>query len=415
MATSSKRYGLEVKGDLELELRLRRMEAKIDQLAGSSDLGTSDQTQRVSTIPLVTGLRVKGKTPGATTLAWNQLRLSNLRRYELQIAENLAFTTNAQTFNVAGTEFTFSTLEEEGGGGGSTIYARVRARTTDGNVGQYSAVLNTTTGQAQTTDIADQSVTEDKLSAGGNVPPDPSTGTPFQHVRISSAGTDLEYGYKFPENAGTDTLLISDGTNYINTPYTFPANTTGKNLTVPIVVSGNVQFSAWTIPNSITSGQLLIGTGSNAIGQTTLTFPSTISSGRLFRASAANTVAQTSYEFPSAATADNVIAGNGTNFVLVDQNPSDAAASTTTHSNRSGSVTLAGGLTLHWDTVDTTSGVDFTVGGFTALRSVMACWGEAAGTAAPVKTYISTANTTLTIRQDSGANMEVTYWAIEEL
>ena len=210
MATSSKRYGLEVKGDLELELRLRRIESKIDQLVGATDLGTSDQSQRVTTIPLVTSLRVKGKTPGATTLAWNQLRLSNLRRYELEIAENLSFTTNSQSFNVAGTEFTFSTLEAEGGSGGATIFARVRARTTDGNKGQFSVVLNTTTGQAQTTDIADSSVTENKLSSGGNVPPDPTTGSPFQHVRINSAGTDLEYGYKFPQLAGTDTLVVAD-------------------------------------------------------------------------------------------------------------------------------------------------------------------------------------------------------------
>lgn len=387
MSTSAKRYGLEVRGDLELELRLRRMEAKLETLAGSSDFGDSGAVQRVTDVPIVTGLRVLGRTPGAITVAWNQLRLSDLRRYELEIAGNLAFTSNKQTFNVAGTEFQFSSQESEGGGGGATIYARVRARTTNGNTGNFSAVLNTTTGQAQTADIADSSVTEEKTESG-SLPPGIVVSDALSITRVNSAGTELEYAFTMPATPAASKLFVGDGTN--------------------------IDQTAWTVPASMVANKLLVGSGGN-VEQTAWTVPTSVSSGRILRASSANVLGQTLYEMPSVATADSVLVGDGTNYVLQSQDPTDGAATTTTHSNRAGSVTLAGGLTLHWDTIDTVSGVDSTVATFTAVRSVMACWGEAAGTAAPVKAYISTANTTITIRQDSGANMEVTYWAIEEL
>lgn len=167
MATSAKRYGLDVKGDIELETRLRRIEAKLETVLQASDLSStaSTSTQRVSEVPQVTGLRVLGKTPGAITLAWNQLRISDLRRYELDIAEDLAFTTNKQTFNVAGTEYQFSTTSTSSGGGNTSIYARVRARSRNA-VGPYSAVLNTTTGQAQTADIASGAITTSTIATG---------------------------------------------------------------------------------------------------------------------------------------------------------------------------------------------------------------------------------------------------------
>lgn len=163
MATSAKRYGLE-SDDLETELRFRRIEAKLEELGGTGDFGqVTDDVKRVNTVPRVTGLRVKGSTPGAVTVAWAQVKVTDLRRYELDFAEDLAFTTNKQTFNVATTEWQFSTVSAIGGGGDTTIFARVRARTASGNVGQYSVTLDTATGQAQSEDIADEAVTDPKL------------------------------------------------------------------------------------------------------------------------------------------------------------------------------------------------------------------------------------------------------------
>ncbi len=166
MATSAKRYGLEVHDNLELELRLRRIEGVLERAALVGDFGDgSSDVQRTTTVPQVTGLRVKGQTPGAVTLAWNQVRISNLRRYELDVAENLAFSSNKQTFNLASTEFQFSTASITGGGGNTTVYARVRARSREGIAGEYSITLNTTTGQAQNPDIADNAVQSSNLDS----------------------------------------------------------------------------------------------------------------------------------------------------------------------------------------------------------------------------------------------------------
>ncbi len=168
MPTSAKRLGLDVRDDLELEQRLRRIEIQLEKkadLSAFSEDGSTD-TQRVDTIPRVTGLRVAGSTPGAITVAWSQVRISDLRRYELDIAEDLAFATNAETKNLAGTEFTYSTNSDTGGGGDTSIFVRVRARSITGNVGAYSIVLNATTGQAQPDDIADDAVSGDKIVDG---------------------------------------------------------------------------------------------------------------------------------------------------------------------------------------------------------------------------------------------------------
>jgi hypothetical protein len=183
VATSAKRLGMQV-DDLELEHRLRRIEGELEKKAIAIDFGDgTSSTKRVATIPQVIGLRVTGKTPGAITLAWNQVSISDLRRYEVDIAEDLSFTTNKQTFNVASTSLQYNTVEEEGGGGNTSVFARVRARTRSGNVGNYSVVLNAITGQAQTDDIADDAVTDDKI--------DPDAPITFAGLNDSDVGSKL--------------------------------------------------------------------------------------------------------------------------------------------------------------------------------------------------------------------------------
>jgi len=161
---SAKRLGLEVEGDLELELRLRRIELSLDKKVDANQ--DSEQTGRgKGAVPQVTGLRVIGQTPGSATIGWNAVSISDLRRYELAFSTAFAFNENLQEFNEASTQFVFNTASDTGGGGGATWFARVRAVNSSGQRGVWSVTLNLTTGQAQTEDLAEGSVTSEIISS----------------------------------------------------------------------------------------------------------------------------------------------------------------------------------------------------------------------------------------------------------
>ena len=162
MSTSPKRYGLDVKDDLELELRLRRIEAALEgKLNTNSD--SEDQSGSRSAVPQVTGLRVTGQTPGSVSISWNSVAIPNLRRYDVEFSQSIGFT-DKQTFSENTTSYTFITASETGGGGGATWFARVRAVNVFKQTGQYSATLNLATGQAQTEDLANDAVTDVKVA-----------------------------------------------------------------------------------------------------------------------------------------------------------------------------------------------------------------------------------------------------------
>lgn len=264
MATSAKRYGLEVTNDLELELRLRRIEGEIDKRPVSSDFADSDAVQRVDTIPQVTGLRVKGKTAGAVTVAWNQVRISDLRRYELTIAEDLAFSINVQTFNVAGTEFQFSTVAEEGGGGDTTIFAKVRARNRAGTPGPFSAVLNTETGQAQSADIADGAVTAEKVDPDDPIQfsglDDADVGAKLalsgfiNNLRLSNNSDDSDHDIDIAVGVARDSTnalsisLTSGFLKRIDAPWT--AGSGGGGLPSTVTLSADTPYFVFLVSNS---------------------------------------------------------------------------------------------------------------------------------------------------------------------
>jgi hypothetical protein len=160
---SAKRYGIEITDNLELESRIRRIEVALDQKANANQ--DADSTARGSgSVPQVTGLRVIGSTPGAVTVGWSASPIPDFRRYDLNFATSLAFVDDLQEYTEATTQYVFSTASSTGGGGGTTWYARVRAVSTSGQHGIWSATLNLTTGQAQTADLGTGSVTSAVIS-----------------------------------------------------------------------------------------------------------------------------------------------------------------------------------------------------------------------------------------------------------
>lgn len=388
MSTSAKRLGLET-DDLELELRLRRIEVELEKRVKSNlDSDSGDQGRGRSQPPQITGFSVTGRTPGTVTMGWNASPIPDLRRYQIQFAENGGFSVNLQTFNTRDTSYTFSTASTADGSGGTVFFTRVRVQNSIGQFSVYSVVINTATGEVvgsdiadatiDTAQVADDAITADKIDLPSLVAALTLPGPSFtaadsnKFVRVNSAAT----AYEFVAGTLPDLAAAGDA---------------GK--TIRVAGSNDLNYTAYTIPVAATVAHYLRGDGTNYLNREG-TLPPLAASGdaeKILSVSAADTIIYSSID------------------------PTDAVATTTTHSNRKGTVTFPGGFKLHWDTVNTTSGADFTVATFTAVRSVMVCWGEAAGTAAAVKAYVSTANTTITIRQDSGGDMEITYWAIEEV
>lgn len=156
MTQSAKRYGVEVAGDLELENRLRRIEVALAASGGGNQDATS-LSRGAGSVPQVTGLRLGGTIPGGFTINWNAVTISDLRRYEVQFATDLAFAAGTQAFSAVTTTWAFTTASTD------VYFARVRAVNNNGTAGSWSITLNTTTGQAATGDIEDGAVTGPKL------------------------------------------------------------------------------------------------------------------------------------------------------------------------------------------------------------------------------------------------------------
>jgi hypothetical protein len=150
---SAKRYGVPIDDNLDLELRLRRIEVELGKRAFANEDATTLSRGR-GDVPRVAGLRVGGQIPGGLTVNWNAVTISDLRRYEIEFATDLAFTKNKQAFTAGGITYPFTTAL----GGGLVYYARVRAVNSTGRRGTWSITLNTSTGQADSGDIADGAV-----------------------------------------------------------------------------------------------------------------------------------------------------------------------------------------------------------------------------------------------------------------
>lgn len=159
MTQSAKRYGIEVEGNLELEQRLRRIEnvlARVTPLLPEID---EEFARGGGTPPQVTGLALAGTIPGGFSVRWNSVNVSDLRRYEVQFALDLAFSSGLQQFDTAVPNYSFTTAE------GQTYFCRVRAVNASGVKGAFSVTLNTATGQVATEDLQDSSVTDPKINS----------------------------------------------------------------------------------------------------------------------------------------------------------------------------------------------------------------------------------------------------------
>jgi len=154
------RQGVEFK-EVQFEKRIRSIEKAIGD--GTTD-GGSGLTPRdgdidvdVDGIPAVSGLSLNPGDGRGIAIRWNDANVpqKDLDFYEVQFASDVGFTTDVHNYKTKDLQFTFSE------GAVNTVYfARVRVSLNSGDVGAYSIILNTATGQAVTDDITDDAVTE---------------------------------------------------------------------------------------------------------------------------------------------------------------------------------------------------------------------------------------------------------------
>lgn len=140
-------FGDDYASQVELDRRLQELSDRIDQRALANP-DTTTTARSGGTPPSPSGITlVATPAPGTITVKWNAVPISDLRRYEIQVADNVDFT-SPSTFSRSTTTFTY-----DEGTPLTTYYIRVRTINNSNNPSGWSEVLNTTTGQARSGDL----------------------------------------------------------------------------------------------------------------------------------------------------------------------------------------------------------------------------------------------------------------------
>lgn len=141
-------FGSDYASQAELDRRFQELSDRIDQRALANPEATTP-TRSGGIPPAPSGITlVSNPAPGTITVKWNAVSISDLRRYEIQVSTSADFT-NASTFSSGATTFTY-----DEGLPLTTYYVRARTINTSNNPSAWSKILNTTTGQAFSADLA---------------------------------------------------------------------------------------------------------------------------------------------------------------------------------------------------------------------------------------------------------------------
>jgi len=184
MATSSKRLGVTT-DDEELESRLRKMELELEKRQAANYQVSSNATRRNrSPLPRVVGLELDDSITGAISVNWDAVD-ANINRYEVEFADNAAFT-SATRFKVNVPSFVLpATLDPA-----RTYRMRVRAvgtRVKRGfhDEGDWSVAFEIEPGQATFTNLVE--------GAAGNVIKYEFSATAFDVLLVTSAPGVTDY------------------------------------------------------------------------------------------------------------------------------------------------------------------------------------------------------------------------------
>jgi hypothetical protein len=135
------------------ERRIRNLEREIAQRARANPQRGHGRVFAGGRPPQVSGLALLSSAPNTIAIEWNPVAVSDLLYYEVQVAKDAQFTVDVETL-VAGGTTTYSYAADNS----STLqltpyYLRVRAVNQQGNPGEWSARLNSTSGQVASADF----------------------------------------------------------------------------------------------------------------------------------------------------------------------------------------------------------------------------------------------------------------------
>lgn len=189
MATSSRRHGVSI-GDEELESALRRIEVELEKRQQANYQVEAESTRRVrSQLPRITGVVLDDSVVGAFSVKWDSSD-ANISRYEVELADNEAFTSST-SFRVNVPFFVLpTTLDPE-----ASYSLRVRAvgtRVKRGfhDLGDWSATLTINPGQATFTNL--------QTGAAGNIILYEFTDTAFTILDLNGGNTTQTYVLNIP-------------------------------------------------------------------------------------------------------------------------------------------------------------------------------------------------------------------------
>jgi hypothetical protein len=179
--------------------------------------------------PRPTGI-TKTEGPGTFTIAWGPVSIADLLYYEVQVSTDPAFVETVFTDQAgANARYTY-----QDGTAGTTYYARVRTVNQSGNASEWSATINSQTGQV--------------TAAGINVPSLGAITTNLGSVELDPAGNIRAGQVGF--NLGTGFFLGFDGGAYkfsIGNPGGAHIRWDGTDLIVAGAILNQTLGSAYTV------------------------------------------------------------------------------------------------------------------------------------------------------------------------
>lgn len=281
-AKAAKRLGPDVSDfDLDVELRLRNIENRLTYLryanneTGLNELDPNNRPRVADqelTPPAPTGLGLVANIE-TVTLTWNEVDFGNFQSYEVQFAKDTAFTDELETYVSKATQFTFTA-----GDVGTSYFSRVRAITNAGIAGPYSAILDTSTGQVQTANLADDAITTVKITddaatvtasafTAGAITVNSTSDTTIQSVTYTSNGSPVQivfFGF-FQQTGGspaaTGTLKIKRGSTEISTAPTVAGGLDGGPRNIEAIdtpSAGSVTYNVTLNDDGTSSGDFSV-------------------------------------------------------------------------------------------------------------------------------------------------------------